>query len=413
MKVNSEIFSYLKKSIFYLPSQVIPAIAGTIIIYLYSSTFTPDKYGTYSIYLISLNFINLILFMWINQSILRYYNEYKLKKKINTIITTSLTYMGIVNLLLLSITIIWIIIMDISWELIVICLYFIFLSYFNYINNLLRIEQKIFRRSINIILFSIGHLILFIVLTNVIEKISYMYIFISYSINLFIIIILNYRILINKYEYKSINIKLLKEIFYYGFPLIFVAFFMSILSMSDRYMILFYIGKEGVGIYTPFYDMFNKGFSFIYLFFILAGYPIILDKWENTKSKKVISQIVKKMMFVYIIFIIPVVIAIILFDDILVQFFNESYRSGGKIIIWISLGFALYGLTVFINKGIELNKDTKKLALMVIASGLINIILNICLIPRYGIEGAAIATFLSYLFYFIISSITSRYYLKW
>jgi O-antigen/teichoic acid export membrane protein len=208
---------------------------------------------------------------------------------------------------------------------------------------------------------------------------------------------------------KSIFVKLFK----FGFPLIFLSLFMFILSVSDRYMILYFINREAVGIYSPVYDLFNAGFSFIYTFLVMAGYPMLIHKWELNKDIQKATIFIKKMVLLYIILIIPVFIFILLFDDIIIQILSESYSEGKNIIPWIILGFSLFGFTYFFNKGIELRKKTNKLALMVITSGIINIGLNLVLIPKFGIEGAAISTCFSYLFYFLFSLSVSRYYLSW
>jgi O-antigen/teichoic acid export membrane protein len=62
-----------------------------------------------------------------------------------------------------------------------------------------------------------------------------------------------------------------------------------------------------------------------------------------------------------------------------------------------------YSLQAFI-----LAKKTKTLNLVILAPALVNIALNIILIPIYGLIGAAIATLLSFLLGFVVSMIWGR-----
>ena len=55
---------------------------------------------------------------------------------------------------------------------------------------------------------------------------------------------------------------------------------------------------------------------------------------------------------------------------------------------------------------------SKKILFNLLISTIINIILNILLIPRYGLIGAAFATMSSYIFWSILSFIQADYYLS-
>jgi len=72
----------------------------------------------------------------------------------------------------------------------------------------------------------------------------------------------------------------------------------------------------------------------------------------------------------------------------------------------IAFSYYLFGLQMFNNIGLHYANKTIKNSFVLFISALVNIILNILLIPKAGIYGAAIATFGS----FLLSNLLYYYY---
>jgi len=411
MIFDKSTIKYFKDSLLYLPSQIVPAIIGIILISIYSRVFYPDEYGYYSIVMITINFLTIFLLSWVYQAIIRFYPYYNKRNRSDHLISTSMIYLLLINVIILFITF-FIILLTSDCIIIIFYMYFITDTLIIYINNLLRIKMKIKLRTLNVIVKSIIYIVIFLTLILIFEP-SILFIFIGYALINIVLIIVNFIILKLKIKLSFFRKKIMLKIFNYGFPLIFLSLFMFILSVSDRYMILYFINRKAVGIYSPVYDLFNAVFSFIYNFLIMAAFPLLVYQWEEYRNIRKVTRFIKKIIAIYIVMIVPLFIIILLFEDLIMNILGEKYLAGKVVIKWVIFGFALFGFTYFLNKGLELRRNTKKMALMVITSGLINIIFNIVLIPKYGIEGAAISTFISYVCYFIFSLYTSKYYLSW
>ena len=67
-------------------------------------------------------------------------------------------------------------------------------------------------------------------------------------------------------------------------------------------------------------------------------------------------------------------------------------------------------LNLFLSGIYTATRHTKNAFLTLIAVAVANIILNLALIPSWGVQGAAFATFLSYLLCYCIRMIDARYY---
>ena len=92
---------------------------------------------------------------------------------------------------------------------------------------------------------------------------------------------------------------------------------------------------------------------------------------------------------------------------------GKKFVEAGIIIPWVAGGIFFLGLTWCFNKPFQLKKRTKILIYPVILGGLINIILNMVLISRLGIQGAAIATLISYFSYFSLTLWLSKKIFTW
>ena len=89
------------------------------------------------------------------------------------------------------------------------------------------------------------------------------------------------------------------------------------------------------------------------------------------------------------------------------MFFSEEYHYIAVLVPIISLGYLFRGLYTFSTMPIFFLKKTKSIAFITIVSGLVNVVLNLILIPYYGVYAAAWTTVLSFLLSFIMAELVS------
>jgi O-antigen/teichoic acid export membrane protein len=75
---------------------------------------------------------------------------------------------------------------------------------------------------------------------------------------------------------------------------------------------------------------------------------------------------------------------------------SKGYYSGWTSVYWLTLAYGFYGLIVLSSIAIEIAKKNWVSSSFWIVGAVINTILNILLIPAYGIMGASLATVISY-----------------
>ncbi len=200
--------------------------------------------------------------------------------------------------------------------------------------------------------------------------------------------------------------KQVKELLKFGLPLIPVDFSFNFLQLADRFMILSLLDFKAVAIYTIGYRIGS------FVNFVLAPFSIAWPIFAFSKMKETEAKRIYRDSLTYVLMgSIFVALIIFIFRVELIDFVSpESYQAAVQVVPWISLSMIAYGIYPILSLGPRIAKHTRPLAWISTSTTLVNIILNVILIPAYGIKGAAAATLISYLYLSLISYFVSRRY---
>lgn len=257
-----------------------------------------------------------------------------------------------------------------------------------------------FRVKGNIKLFSIIEII------RVILEIGLVYIFLAKEFGLLgvilaFILVKAITILLGLINIKK-NINFLKPSFeaikpylIFSLPLAITPLLWWIVQLGDQYIIGYFIGAKAVGIYALAYSL-----CYIIRFlcepFFLILLPSLSRVWDQ--SDKEAAKVYFKYSYKYIfMLVIPAAVGLsLLAEPILKIISTEEFLEGRILIPIIAAGFALYiffQLTIIL---LMLNKETKKITKILTALAIVNIFLNILLVPVFGALGAAITTLITF-----------------
>jgi len=216
---------------------------------------------------------------------------------------------------------------------------------------------------------------------------------------------------LGKYKKKT-DFALIKENISYGIPLVFVGLAVTLLTLSDRYLLKILSDLSNVGIYSMAYK-FGMIINIVLITpFSLAFTPMIFRIAENRKVEDLYSNY----FFYFSVICFSFFLFIAFFAKELMQVFTSpQYVIGYKIVPIITFSYILYGLRQFFVSTIALSKKTFIIAIITVMAALVNIIFNLILIPFWGFMGAAIATMVAYLFLFYFTYIPQQKYypIKW
>jgi O-antigen/teichoic acid export membrane protein len=96
--------------------------------------------------------------------------------------------------------------------------------------------------------------------------------------------------------------------------------------------------------------------------------------------------------------------------ELLVFIASEKYQAGGAVIPFTVAGLIIAGAVRIVSAGLYIQKKSMTSLWLLLTAALLNLILNIILIPIYGITGAALATMLSASIWVSITYFTAKQY---
>jgi len=173
------------------------------------------------------------------------------------------------------------------------------------------------------------------------------------------------------------------------------------LHSMDRYLVSSLRGEEALGLYALAYKL---GYMPNYLLlgpFLLIWYPYVFSIADESRQRWICSQLVPYFMAI----ITALAIALSLFAPELARLAagRPGYHACWTAIPWIGLGYWFWALYQLVQTGFYVRKRTRPLPWITGAAVLVNLALNLLLIPRFGFLGAALATALTFPFLFAVT----------
>lgn len=180
----------------------------------------------------------------------------------------------------------------------------------------------------------------------------------------------------------------------------------QVVQFSDRFMIDFFLDKKFVGVYTAYAQFTNAIDVFTFSAVTMVAFPKLVKSFKNPEKYKFIkSQFSKHLIglslsLILLVYLVGPFIFRFLDKETILAEINTFYTLLGAVFLLIVSNIFHYDLYV---------KKKDKIILKVAVSGMIfNVILNLFLIPRYGIFGAALATFASFLLILVLKFYSSN-----
>lgn len=196
----------------------------------------------------------------------------------------------------------------------------------------------------------------------------------------------------------------------YGLPLTITFALGFILSMSDRLLIGWMIGAEAAGLYAVGYDLPRQSTGMLMMIITLAAYPITVRTLERAGIDAARAQMKRNIAMLMAIGLPATVGMVMLAKEIAHAVVGENFRgAAAEIIPWIALGAFLQGIkSYYLDHSFQLAGRTVGQVWVSLVAACCNILLNILLIPRYGIMAAAYNTVVAYVIAVILSYVLGK-----
>jgi len=192
--------------------------------------------------------------------------------------------------------------------------------------------------------------------------------------------------------------------FRYGLPLVARTIGIWVISLSDRYLLAIWEAPKDVASYILSYQLAGSAITIPMSFVMAVILPKILKIEKNSSQKEALAY-TYKILGLYLRFMMPVFIVVSITVLLFKYYIYSNYEFNPLIVLIIVLAHLIFGLSHFYNKEFELNGRTLVITKAIGIGAVVNIALNILLIPMVGGLGAAIATLFAYIVaVYIVSS---------
>lgn len=226
----------------------------------------------------------------------------------------------------------------------------------------------------------------------------------------FLVIYRNFKQKVPKTSEKTAYAFNFKKTLGISIPMMLTNSLFLIMSWMDILMLSAFKSDADVGIYNT-----SLKISAVISMALIAINSIALPKYAELFEKKDMPgfrKVVKQTSFLNFGLSFPVFLLILLIPGFLLGIFGEEFVAGKMSLMILSIGqifSAFSGSTIHVLNMTGKENTAKNI---LITTAMLNLVLNFLLVPRYGINGAAIATAISTVIWNLLAEISIYRHLK-
>ena len=412
---NREVEKEQLKAIFrdmlkYSPSKIVGMLGNAIIVPVYTSLLSPEQYGLYSLSIAVLSFLCIIFSDWVGLSGLRFFKHHQMMQDMPKYLTTLVT-MLVTNICLMFV--IAFVFRHNFYEFfhipvkyfVAILLLIIPVAIRALLFQLLRAQLK----SMSFTLSTIINQFLTILLSIFFVKFFHLgamalLLGMAISISLIDLLLIYQSNILSWFKIQKIEWDSVFPIMKYGVPIAATSLSAWIINQSNKFIMSSIHGFSEVGIVGVAYGLTLPLLMTIFSIITVAAIPRIINMYEE---KIDIRPLISRFTGYYILVSLPVITVISLYSTDYVQLLssNDKFFEAFKLIPYFAYGTFFMAITDYTTLQYHLANKTYIDFIIKLTSGIVGVVLNILLIPKYGLIGVGIATLGANFLYFVLSII--------
>lgn len=201
-----------------------------------------------------------------------------------------------------------------------------------------------------------------------------------------------FALIVRRSRWHAPDFSIIRPAIKFGLPLLPAAYAIWGLNWMDRFFLVHYQTLEAIGIYSAAYGL---GYMIIQVFVnpIWALYPNSAAELHNRGDSAGVDRLLHTISYGILLLSVPAIAGMwALSEPIMVVVAGPAFRDGALVMPVIALAYLLLMLASFGDIALGLVYRQHIATISITLAVLINCVLNILLIPRFGIMGAAFAT---------------------
>ncbi len=195
---------------------------------------------------------------------------------------------------------------------------------------------------------------------------------------------------------KTVDVS--KSLRNFSLPLMFNNFVEYLIISLDMLLIGYLLTSPDIGVYSAAYVT-TQLISLLPAVLMWVFAPALSDLFAKNLHKEAKEIFIQSSRWIFIIAIPVVSFSIFFSRSIMNSLFGHEYLSGSLAFMILSISIFILSLSSIERKSLEISNHPKKLLYYSLFAFIINLALNLYLIPLYGILGSAIANIITFTIY--------------
>ena len=207
---------------------------------------------------------------------------------------------------------------------------------------------------------------------------------------------------------KSFNRKLLKTMLIYSIPLIPNGLMWWVMNVSDRYILTYFLGFDATGIYSVSYK-FPSLITLMNSIFFMAWQLSAMQEY----GKEGYDNFYKNIFGVLSSFLLLITaVVLLILKPLMSVFVADAFYESWKYVPLLLAGTVFQAFSSFFGTNYTASKKTKGAFTTSVYGAIVNIGINLLLIPIWGIQAAAFSTMLAYLTMWLLRLFDTKKFVK-
>nr|WP_263324732.1 lipopolysaccharide biosynthesis protein [Neobacillus sp. Marseille-Q6967] len=200
----------------------------------------------------------------------------------------------------------------------------------------------------------------------------------------------------------------------YGFPLIGWYIGTTVLNLTDRFLLEYFRTSDEVGIYSANFTIAVQAIALLCNPLYFAAQPLMMKEVQEQRDQAWMEKRILHFTTLFIMVAVPLAVYFSIFRvEVSEILLGEKFTSGAVVIPVLILGFFAWNLGLYGQLTYQIAERTKSMFYFVTAAAVCNVVLNLFLIPSWGLMGAAVSTTTGFIVYSLLLYRYSHRSIKW
>jgi len=196
----------------------------------------------------------------------------------------------------------------------------------------------------------------------------------------------------------------LRRMLMFGLPFVPGGVLLFLLNNADRFLLVALVGQNEAGLYALGYRVALVPVMFVLVPFQAAWGPFMMERGETKEGPQLFARILSYLTAAYC----GVCLVLALFaKEAVALIAAPSFAEAYRVIPPVLLGYVFWVISVILDAGIYITRKTVWKPLLLAAGAGTNVLLNLVLIPRLGMMGAAYSTAAGFLVFVVCTYFVS------